>query len=210
MKKILLLSFALSLSGCSTASFLKSTEPQQTTYSLRSAAPLPDAQTGPARILEIAKPSVPPGFDTDRIALYTEEGHKLDYYSAAKWPDTLDSVLQDFTRRTATNVLPYVVTVTSEQSVQAEYRLQTKVNEFQPVYGSGTSSAPQLDVSVEFTLIKLPQEEIVGSFTLSKTATATSNRLDAITAGLEKMLQEIEGQAFGRLDERLRKSDVSR
>jgi ABC-type uncharacterized transport system auxiliary subunit len=203
LKAILTLSMLLMVSACSTSELLKSTEPQQTTYALH---PLPARQgqePGLARVVEIAKPSVPPGFDTDRIALYIDGGRTLDYYSGAKWPDILDSVLQDFMRRSATNIVPYIVAMAPNQANDADFRLQTKINEFQPVYKGSTASAPELIVSVEFTLISLPQEVIVGNFTLSRRSAASQNNLGAIVADMEKMLQDINSEAFERLDLRM-------
>lgn len=200
MKKFLSLLALVLVASCST---LKSSEPQATIYSLR---PLPPAQTeglnvlGIARVVEIMKPTMPPGFERDRIALYLNNGSKLDYFAAARWSSTLDEVIQNFTRRTATNQLPNVVAVISEQAVDAQFRLQTKVNEFQPVYEGDAKSNPRLITNIEFTLISLPDEKILSSFTMGREGRATSNRLDVITAGLEKMLQDIEKDAFIRLE----------
>ncbi len=179
----------------------------QTTYSLRPALSAPALETGfkTARIVEIARPSVPPGFEGDRIALYLAQGQKLDYFAAAKWPAGLDDVLQNFTRRTLTNTLPYVVAVTPSQSLNPDYTLQMKVNEFQPVYNGDLTSAPRLVTNIEFTLVAQPSERVISSFSIGKQGTASSNRLDVITAGLEKMLQEIEYEAFTRLDPLLEK-----
>lgn len=188
------------LTGCGG---FKSTEPQQTIYSLR---PLPATEAeslnvmGIARVIEIMKPTMPPGMERDRIALYLNNGSKLDYYAGYRWSSTLDEVIQNFTRRTATNSLPNVVAVISEQAVDAQFRLQMKVNEFQPVYASDAQSNPRLITNIEFTLISLPDEKILTSFTMGREGTANSNRLDVITAGLEKMLQDIEKDAFIRLE----------
>ena len=191
------------LAGCSTSEILKSSEPRQTIYALHPVKETPPTESGLARVVEISRPSVPPGFETDRIALYVDGGRTLDYYSGAKWADILDAVLQDFTRQSMTNILPYVVAMSPNEANNANFRLQTKVKEFQPVYGASTSSAPELFVSVEFTLIALPQEDIIGNFTLARRAPATSNDLGTITAELESMMQEIQKEAFERFDARL-------
>ena len=199
IKFLPLLALAL-LAGCGS---LKSTEPQQTIYSLR---PLPATEQeglnvmGLARVIEIMKPTMPPGMERDRIALYLNNGSKLDYYAGYRWSSTLDEVIQNFTRRTAANTLPNVVAVISEQAVDAQFRLQMKVNEFQPVYAGEATDNPRLITNIEFTLISLPDEKILTSFTMGREGTATSNRLDVITAGLEKMLQDIEKDAFTRLE----------
>lgn len=205
MTRLLFSFLALALlAGCSTSEILKSSEPRQTIYALHPVKEAPPTESGLARVVEISRPSVPPGFETDRIALYIDGGRTLDYYSGAKWADILDAVLQDFTRQSMTNILPYVVAMSPNEANNANFRLQTKVKEFQPVYGASTSAAPELFVSVEFTLIALPQEDIIGNFTLARRAPATSNDLGNITAELESMMQEIQKEAFGRFDARLR------
>ncbi len=206
MKKLIVIaSLSALLTGCAGGGILTSTEPPQTIYALRAAESTGSAQNaGPARVVEIAKPNLPPGFETDRIALYMDSGRTLDYYSGARWPDILDAVIQDFTRRTATNTLPYVVATLPNQNQYADYRLNIKLNEFQPVYGSGSSAPPELVVDAEFTLVALPSEKIVQSFRLAKRNVAPSNNLEAIAGGLEEILRQIQGEAFARLDERLK------
>lgn len=192
------------LAGCSTSEILKSSEPRQKIYALHPVKHADVGEPGMARVVEVARPSVPPGFETDRIALYVDGGRTLDYYSGAKWADILDAVLQDVTRQSMTNILPYVVAMNPNEANNANFRLQTKFKEFQPVYGSSTSIAPELHASVEFTLITLPHENIVGNFTLSRRMHAASNNLRSVTSTLETMLQEIHKEAFERLDARMR------
>ncbi|PZO88960.1 MAG: hypothetical protein DI626_00425 [Micavibrio aeruginosavorus] len=205
MKKLIAIAgLSVLLTGCAGGGILTSTEPPQTIYALRAAENPNAVQGGQARVLEIAKPTLPPGFETDRIALYLDGGRTLDYYSGARWPDILDAVIQDFTRRTASNTLPYVVATLPNQNQYADYRLNIKLNEFQPVYGADSSGAPELVVDAEFTLVALPEEKIVQSFRLSKRGAAASNNLESVAGGLESILRQIEGEAFERMDKRLK------
>lgn len=203
MKIIAALALILALGGCSSGSLLTSTEPQQTIYTLRPIASTGAASGTSARVLEISTPSLPPGMESDRIALFLDDGQKIDYFASARWSASLDYIIQDFTRRTASAALPYVVAVTKDQSIEADYRLQIKVNEFQPVYGADAKAAPVLKANIEFTLIRLPSDQIVSSFTLSKQEALQENRLDLITLGLEKLLQDIEREAFAKIDTKL-------
>lgn len=200
-----LLAATLLLSACGTEGLLTSKEPQQTIYALRPGMPAAAAPSDvPAQIIEIAHPILPPGMDRDRIALYLAGGRKIDYFAAARWSSTLDDVMQEFTRRTASSVLPYVIAVTPEENIDPHYRLQVKILDFQPVYDGDSSGTPMIEAIVEFTLVSLPTDTVITSFMLGKRGRATENRLDVITAGLEKMLQEIEHEAFVRIDRRLR------
>jgi len=197
------LALMLVLSGCSTSKLLTSTEPRQTIYTLRPIASTGEASATGARVLEISSPSLPPGMDSDRIALFLDDGQKLDYFASARWSASLDHTIQDFTRRSVSATLPYIVAVTRDQGIEANYRLQIKVNEFQPVYGKDSNAAPLLKANIEFTLIRLPSDQIVSSFTLSNQQALQENRLDLITLGLETMLQDIEREAFLKIDAKL-------
>lgn len=201
---IMALACMVFVAGCSTAGVLKSTEPQQTVYTLRPVEPAGTTSGIPARVTEIATPALPPGMDTDRIALFLANGQKLDYYAAARWSAPLRRIIQDVTRRNASAVLPYVVAVTPEQGMAANFRLQIKVNEFQPVYETDANGVPLLKANLEFALVRANSDKLISSFTLSKEERANDNKLDAITSGLELMLQDIEREAFTRLDEALR------
>ena len=191
------------LGGCA-GSLTTSTEPQQTIYTLRPVAATGVTSSASARILEIAVPSLPPGMDRDRIALFLQDGLKIDYYASARWSSNLEDVIQDVTRRSAGAVLPYVVAVTSNQDIGADYKLQMKINEFQPVYDVDSKAAPVLKASVEFTLIRLPEDRVISSFTLSKQAVPAENKLDMITLGLEGLLQDILREAFLKIDPKIR------
>ena len=210
MKKNIIMTAALALllAGCSTSELLKSTEPQQTIYTLRPVEPSGLGSAAAARVVEITAPTLPPGMDSDRYVLFLDDGQKLDYFAAARWSAPLDYIVQDVTRRSASAVQPYIVATTPGQGVDPDYRLQMKVNEFQPVYGADSMAAPTLKVSIEFTLVAVPEDKIVSSFTLTKHDVAAENRLDGITSGLEHMLQEIEREAFMKLDPKLRAPKV--
>lgn len=189
---------ALTLGACSPTTLLTSDEPRQTTYSLRgdmAAAPY----TGPSRIVEIAKPIMPSGFERSRIALYMDDGRKLDYYASANWPGPLDAVIEEFTHRALATTLPAIITVSPTQPVHSDYRLQLRVVDFQPVYAASHAVAPRLMTTIEFTLVSLPQQKILSSFTLRRDVAASSPRRDLIISELEAQLREIESEAFIRL-----------
>ncbi len=186
------------LSACSPTRLLTSDEPRQTTYSLRGDMTA-SAYSGPSRIVEIAKPILPSGFERSRIALYMDDGRKLDYYASANWPGPLDAVIEEFTHRALATTLPSIITVSPTQPVHSDYRLQLRVIDFQPVYGQSHEVAPKLMTAVEFTLISLPAQKILSSFTLRKEDVASSARRDIIISELEAQLRGIESEAFAKL-----------
>lgn len=188
----------LLLSGCA-SSFLKSDEPPVTIFSLRAAQnldPIGEDQKAKSNIIDIRRPFLPPGFDSARIAMYLENGRRLDYYSGAKWPSPLDETLLEFTSQTARKTLPNIIIAAPGQATESDYRLQMRVNDFQPVYSGGPDQLPQLVASISFTLLKMPEERIVTSFTIDQQETAQANTLSLITAGLEHLLQSVEAKAL--------------
>ena len=190
---------ALALTGCSPTKLLTTDEPRQTIYALRGQVSEPSGYTGPSKIVEIAHPTLPIGFERSRIAFYMDDGRKLDYYASANWPGPLDGVLEEFTHRMLAATLPAIITVSPTQPVDADFRLQTRVIDFQPVYGSSFDAAPLLQTRIEFTLVALPSEKIVSSFTLQNETQASSPRRDVIISELEAQLQAIESEAFVKL-----------
>lgn len=198
----------LSLSACSPSSFLKSDEPRQTTYSLRSSPQETSSFSGPAKIIQISKPILPSGFDGSRIALYMDEGRKLDYYAAAEWPGPLDSVIEEFTHSVLTATLPSIITINNTESVNADYRLQLNVIDFQPIYGTTPEAPPKLLTKIKFTLIMLPSEHIVNTFTLNRNDIASSSRRDVIISELQSQLQSVETEAFIKMAPSLKQKEI--
>lgn len=207
MRKILLTSglAVLLLSGCA-GKLLQSNEPTANIYSLHEGRNITAASISSnalTKTLEIQRPALPPGFDTARIGMYLENGRRIDYYSGARWASPLDEVLQEFTIQTARKTLPRAIVASPGQAIDSDYRLQIKVNEFQPVYSAGPDQAPVLMAGLTFTLLSMPNEKIITSFTIDQQEVAQSNTLGSVTAGLEHLLQSVEAKAFETISVRM-------
>ena len=199
MKKIQLAATILILIPLAACLSLTSKQPPPALYALHpgeTAAAIPVAGSP---VVEVAEPQLPAGFDTDRIALQMQGGRRLDYYAGAKWPGPLDEALQDFIVESARQAWAGPLVDTPDLSVPAHYRLAVTVNDLQPVYAAGPESAPELRARLTFTLIALPEEKPVTSFTLKAAAPAASNDLSAVTGGLETLLRAILAEGLGRL-----------
>lgn len=192
---------SLSLSGCS--GVMTSKAPPATIYTLHaaSAAPAPEQAPGQARpVLSVPTPAVPPGFDTPQIALYLNDGRQLDYYAGAQWPSTLGALLQDVVIETGRDTLNNATISEPDLNLPAAWKLVIKVVDFQPVYHNAADSNPDLVVSLNFKLIRYPEENVVLDFTLGRTAPGVSNSLTTVTGGLENALQIILAEAFTDID----------
>ncbi len=195
---------ALLLNGCS--SLLQSTEPPPAIYVLHPQTES-KSQNSYSGVMQVMPPDVPGGFDTDRIALYWNNGRRLDYYSGAKWPERLDSLLQDFIVRSARTAYPGMTVASPDMDLPSRYRLAVKVLEFQPVYAGQPSGIPTLHGALEFTLVSLPGEKPVADFTIGDSKPAASDDLAAITAGMESLMQSLLTQGFEHLGPLIRQED---
>jgi ABC-type uncharacterized transport system auxiliary subunit len=147
------------------------------------------AQKGGRAVLAVARPELPAGFETDRIALYFEKDHRLDYYADAKWSAPLDGLLQDYIIERAKRKLPGIAVGSGDLTASAQYRLGLKVVDFQPVYPDTADKPPRLDVSILVTVLSLPGEKVKKQFAVKKSAPASANRLTIVTNELRGLLQ---------------------
>ena len=190
----------LSMSGCiSLPSNGSDKGPPPSIYTLhppQSGNAEPSRQAKAPAIIVVPKPEVPTGFDTERIALYFEQGRRLDYYADAKWSGRLDDLLQDFIIQTARHNLPGKVVDTTDLAAAAQFKLSVKITDFQPVYPNGPDSAPRLDVAMTVTLITVPGGTVKANVSVKHSAPASANRLSVITKELEALLQSLTDQAL--------------
>ncbi len=197
MKAVLpLLALALGLTGCSGLS-LKSSAPPQTLYTLHAAAASPQAGP-PLRIVAIATPVVPPGFDAERIAVYLDQGRRMDYAAGAAWPGPFPRVLQEFLAQSAATV-PGMLGVTPDSGIPASQALLVRVNDFEPIYSADAKSPPLLKESITFTLVSVDKNKTGAIFTLTGEMPASSNTLTAITQGLEVLARNMAAEVFRKI-----------
>ena len=150
---------------------------------------------GPVTIV-VPKPELPPGLNTERIVLYLDQGHRLDYYADAKWSAPLDDLLQDFLIEKTRQSLPGKVIGTPDLASSARYKLAVKVTDFGPVYAGAPDKPPRLDVGMTVTVLALPNETAKAQFTIRRSVPASDNNLKDVTSGLENVLQSATDEAL--------------
>lgn len=143
--------------------------------------------------IAVAAPEVPPGFDSDRIALYMQSGRRLDYYARAAWPDRLPRVLQEAILASIPGA------VSAESGLPAPYTLRVRVRDFAPVYAADATAPPLLRVTLETRLIAGQSQKTAmhGIFSAEKMAAANSQSV--IVAGLEDLLHKALSQALRKI-----------
>ena len=142
----------------------------------------------------VPKPELPPGLDTERIALYLDQGHRLDYYADARWSARLDELLQNFLIEKVRQRLPGKIVGTPDLASSARYKLAIKVTDFGPVYAGAPDKPPRLDVGMTVTV--LAGDMAKTQFTIKKSAAAADNKLRDVTSGLENVLQSATDEAL--------------
>jgi ABC-type uncharacterized transport system auxiliary subunit len=190
----------LGLAGCGSLPLLggmKEALPDSI-YTLKGGtAPSTKAATGNS-VVVVPKPELPPGLETERIALSFDQGRRVDYYANAKWSAPLDSLLQDFIVDKAKQKLAGKAVGTRDLAASAKYKLALKFNEFGPVYEGKPDAPPRLDIGVTVTVLTGPKDAVKTQFTLKKSAPVEANNLTVITGGLEKLLQDVTDEALAK------------
>ena len=201
--RVFLLSCLLALSGC--ISLPSSAGKDKVPLSLYTLHPRLaqkaeiSSQPKASGVIVMPKPEVPAGLETERIALYLQQGRKLDYYADAAWSGSLDDLLQDFIIQSGRRDLPGKIVGTPDLSDSAAYRMVVKITDFQPVYQGAPDKPPRLEAGMTVTLLTLPDEKVKVQFSLKKSAAASANRLTVITKGMESLLQSLTDEAFQKI-----------
>jgi ABC-type uncharacterized transport system auxiliary subunit len=189
----------LLLSGCINVNVGDRGEPPDV-YTLNGAPAAGAAPAAPARaagrVVAVPEPELPPGLDTDRIALYFEKERRLDYYADSKWPKPLGEVLQDLVIRRMREKLPGKAVGTPELSTAAPYRLALKFNQLQPVYADKADQPPRLDVDVTVTVLTQPGARARTQFNIRRSAPASANTMTTVTKELGDLLQSVTDEAL--------------
>lgn len=201
-RTVLLAIVLATLSGCISIGGGNKNAPPAAIYALHpaGAAKAVTISKGQAAItIAVPKPDVPAGFSTDRIALYLENGRRLDYYEGALWAARLDDLLQKFVIQTARQTLPGKIVDTPDLATSPRFKLMLKVTDFQPVYERAADTPPRLDADMSVTLIALPANTITTQFTVKESTRAAANTQTAVTQGLEKLLQTMMEQTMQKI-----------
>jgi ABC-type uncharacterized transport system auxiliary subunit len=182
---------SLMLSACISLPFGKGEErPPPVMYTLHEPnAGVMDVATDAAGriVVVVPAPELPPGFDTERIAIQFEDG-RVDYYADAQWSARLDDLVQDVFIERAQRKFSGAIVGKPGVVPSANYRLVVRLTGFGPVYKAAADMPPRLNAGVTLTVVELPQETIRARVSTNKTTMASDNRLGAITNDLRGLL----------------------
>jgi cholesterol transport system auxiliary component len=133
--------------------------------------------------LTVGPPDAAASLDTARIAL-SRSATTMDYFANAAWNDRLPLIFQRLLIQTFDASNRIVAVDRDTQGSESDYLLQTEIRDFEARYDS-PDGAPQIMVSIQAKLTRMPQREIVSSLSVMQQAQASGNALDAIVSAFD-------------------------
>ena len=178
-RHFILLGVAGLVSACGSIQLLPAPMQPQL-YILRPQTP---AQPMGARVpwrLSVATPDAPASLDTTRIALSRSET-TMDYFANAAWNDRAPLLVERLLIETfdASGRITAVDRDTS--GLETDFLLETEIRDFEARYAT-PDGAPEIVVSIQAKLARMPAREIVASANARRTAMAAANNLDSIVS----------------------------
>jgi len=152
-------------------------------YVLRAPSVAKSASGDPASAsIQIARPLARPGLASDHIVL-VEPDHRMSYYVASRWPAPLPDVVEALELETLRNSGGWKTVQDSSSAFSSDYLLQIVIQRFEADYPGRDS--PAIHVTLDCTLGKRTDREIVASFTAQGSAVASANRLAEVVSAFE-------------------------
>ena len=182
----------LALCGC--GSLLETTIPAPQAYVLRlPPAPASPAAT-PAGSILVQRPEPGPGLDSWNIALLRSD-RRFDFYAASHWaapaPDLVENAIVDALRAGG----GFASVLDDSSPFAPRYDLRCGLRRFEADYtrNSGTN-APTVFVSLDCTVGRHRDRELLGSFVAEGSAAAAEDRLNAVVAAFEAAASKAVGE----------------
>jgi len=173
---------AVLLSGCGGIQLLP-TPPSPQLYVLRPQIMPPMGAPVPWR-LSVAEPEAPASFDTTRIAL-SRSPTTMDYFANSAWNDRVPLLLQSLLIQSFDMSGRIIGVDRDTTGLENDYLLQTEIHDFEARYDT-PDAAPQIVVSVQAKLARMPQREIVATFNATHQAQASANTLDSVVMAFDE------------------------
>lgn len=178
---ILFVAFVL-IASC--APSLVSKEPQSNLYILNPVA-FEDPKIVSNAAIEVVSPDLPKALESERIALI-KDGQELDYYATIRWAGRLDGVFQEALTQSFEARFDKIDVGLRTANPNPNYRLITQIRDFQAEYNNGDVN-PMINVSAVFTLLSLPEQEVMMRVRVSEKLSVEENRGIVIAKGFEDL-----------------------
>ncbi len=184
---------------CGCGSLLETTIPAPQAYVLRLPVAVSSPSLTPAGSILVQRPEPGPGLDSWNIALLRSD-RRFDFYAASRWaapaPDLVEIAIIEALRAGGgfTSVLD------DSSPFAPRYNLRCGLRRFEADYtGNSGSRAPTVFVTLDCTVGRHRDRELLGSFVAEGSAAAAEDRLNAVVAAFEaaaaKAVAELETAA---------------
>jgi cholesterol transport system auxiliary component len=146
--------------------------------------------------LVVGTPVAPESLDTEKIAL-TRDRTTLDYFAGAAWTDRVPLLLQGLMIGAFEDSGQIVAVGRDSSDINADYRLETDLRDFQARYTGTSDSLPTVVVRLDAKLVRMPDRKIVDSVLAEKEVQAMRNDLNSIVEAFDRATGEIIAQMVG-------------
>jgi len=184
---------ALLAAGCSG---LHSKEGAPQIYTLVSPPPPPVVSTpAGAASVQVLRPLAAPGLDTDGIALLRDT-HRLDYYSASRWPSPLPDVLQTLAVDALRAGGHFRAVQPDATALLSDEVLQIEIRHCEVEYAG---DSPVVHVQLMATLGQRSDRAMLTSVRAESRKPASANRMQSVVAAFQEAIDDALGQVAAQL-----------
>ena len=182
---------AFVLAGC--GSLLETTIPAPQAYVLRLPVASATPAATPAGSILVQRPEPGPGLDSWNIALLRSD-RRFDFYAASHWaapaPDLIESTIVEALRAGG----GFSSVLDDASPFAPRYNLRCGLRRFEADYTRGEGSAPTVFVTLDCTVGRHRDRELLGSFVAEGSAVAGEDRLNAVVAAFETAASKAVGE----------------
>ena len=146
--------------------------------------------------LVVATPVASGSLDTERIAL-TRNRAALDYFAGAAWTDRAPRLLQGLLIDAFEDNGRITAVGRDSSYINADYRLETVLRDFQARYAGTDQSPPIVVVSLDAQLVRMADHRVVGHVRATKEVPAARNSLDSVVEAFDPAVGNVIGQIVG-------------
>ncbi len=138
--------------------------------------------------LAIEAPVAPGGIDTTKIAVQRSP-LTLEYFARAAWTDTAPRMVQTLLLESFENTGKLVAVGRESSSLRPDYLLKVDLREFQAEFRGGPAPVARVRLSVR--LVRLPERNVVASFSHEGIEQAASPAIEKVVEAFDDALGSV-------------------
>jgi cholesterol transport system auxiliary component len=128
--------------------------------------------------------------DTDRIALIRDRT-RFDYYANSLWTDRVPLLVQALLVEAFENNGTIAQVGRDAQTLTPDYLLETEIRAFEARYSGSGEQLPSAIVTLDMSLVKMPDHRMIDRTLITETSPATHNSVDAIVEAFDVAIGKV-------------------